>query len=129
MNGGIRMGDLTIHESLAVVVLDGFEGESEYEGQLDTPGSPNWLCERYGMADEDYTAPGILETDYDFGSDPWKFSVLVRDSEADDVVRCAEEAGFRHVQTCPVEAPEVYGDGAGTVEILKHRDGWVIIPS
>jgi hypothetical protein len=129
---GTRMRDLTIFESLAIVTITGFE--SEPSEAIDPPGTANWLCEGYGMANDSGDSPqppGILWTDYDAPSDePWRFSVLVDGAEAEAVKKIAEEAGYYVDGIEVVSSPAVYGDGhAGMIEILKHRDGWVILPN
>lgn len=125
----IRMSELTIHEGLSIVKLDGFDGEPEYEGQIDQPGSANWLCEQYGMSPDDFTGPGILRSDYDgWKGGTWDFTLLVAEGEAEAIAEFAREAGYYVSSVEPVTEPTNFGDShQGTVEILKHRDGWVII--
>lgn len=123
--------DLTVFDGLAVVTLDGFEGEPRYAGDTDPLGSANCFCETYGMAageaGEGEGGPGILWTDYDLNGD-WAFSVLIAADEVDALTGCAREAGYSVVSVEPIAEPTHYGDGhTGTVEILKHRDGWVVL--
>ena len=127
------MRDVKVHEGLMIVKLDGFkeaeEGEEGYErGGVDLPGSANWLCDAYGMSGDDYTGPGILYSDYDSAADePWAFSVLVTSDESEALAKFARDAGYSIESVDEVDEPTVFGDGSGTVEILKHRDGWVIL--
>jgi hypothetical protein len=124
----IRKTDLTIHDGLAIVELDGFSTPAESEegwGSIDPPGSANYLCEAYGMADDDQTT-GILWTDYDYNQ-TWRFSVLIDASEVEDLTSTAQDAGYEVIRVDEITEPTRYGDGNGTVEILKHRDGWVVI--
>lgn len=126
-----RMSDLTIHDGLAIVTLDGFDGYKmpEHGDMIDPPGTANWFCEQYGMSTDDddgFAAPGIIWTDYDLGG--WRFSVLIDTDEVEDLDAFAKEAGYEVVSAEVVTEPTHYGDGhSGTVEILKHRDGWVIL--
>lgn len=137
-----KLSGVVIHEGLVVVDLNGFdtppetcideETGAEFDaipvGIIDPPGSANWLCEQYGMGGEEGDGPGILHTDYDSSSDePWRFSVLVDADESEDLQDFARKAGYEVISAVPVAEPMVYGDGSGTVEILKHRDGWVVL--
>lgn len=134
--------DVTIRESLAIVRLDGFEPEKEYgideetgarvelDGPIDLPGDANWLCEQYGMAADLQAVTGILWADYEGGSDhPWAFAALVDGGEAADLEGFAREAGYAILGVETIAEPANFGDGNGTVEILKHRDGWVVMES
>jgi hypothetical protein len=128
----MRLSDLRIHEGLAIVRLDGFRparaGEEGYCDGIDLPGSANWFCEQHGMAADVQSEAGILWTDYDSSADePWAFSVLVGGDEFEAVCRLARTHGYLVDAVSPVTEPMAYGDGAGTVEILKHRDGWIIL--
>ena len=122
--------EITVIESLSVVRVQGFEvsKSEEIEGMVDQPGSANAFCEEFGMAalDEDSLAgPGILWTDYD-GSD-WEFAVLISTEEVDALKAIAEETGYEILSVKEITEPTNFGDGGGTVEILKHRDGWVVL--
>lgn len=133
----IRISDLTIHEGLSVVTVDGFEPEKEYAtdengvryevtSSLDLPGSANWLCDAYDMSEDDRSGPGILWTDYD--APDWRFSVLLDEGEVGAFRDVAMEAGYTIASVKPITEPTNFGDGmSGTVEILKHRDGWVVL--
>jgi hypothetical protein len=80
------------------------------------------------MSDGDNLDLGILWTDYDSACDePWRFSVLLDADESDELQDFAREAGYEILSVEPVTEPTNYGDGGGTCEILKHRDGWVIL--
>ena len=127
-----RARDLLIYEGLSVVRITGFDGDPKWDGDPDPLGSANHFCYLYGMrpddaADTDETF-GIIHADYDSPPDePWTFSVLVDSREADAVIKAAEGAGYAVDAVEPVTTPAVYGDGDGTVEILRHRDGWVVL--
>jgi hypothetical protein len=128
---------MRVYPSLSVVYLTGFEPETEVidgykvpvDGDMiDPPGSANWLCERWGQTDSpgDHDADAILWTDYQVGGD-WDFSALIATENADALADFAREAGYTVGRIDPITEPTNYGDGNGTVEILKHRDGWVIL--
>lgn len=124
----LRARDLTIRDGLTIVRLDGYEGEPEYRDQIDAPGHANWLCEQYGMSDEGFEGPGILWTNYDFSA--WEFSVLVDSAEVDALKEFAAENRYEVLAEAPIDEPCLYGDGhAGTVTILRHPDGWVVLAS
>lgn len=136
----IRIRDLTIHEGLSIVKLDGFEpepdiavdpetGEEWDATAIDPPGSANWLCEQYGMSGDDYAGPGILRSDYDgWKGGPRDFTLLVTSDEAEALATFAREAGYYVSSIEAIAEPTNFGDShEGTVEILKHRDGWVIL--
>jgi hypothetical protein len=130
----MRLSDMRIHEGLSIVRLDGFrqarEGEEGYRDGIALPGSANWFCEQHGMAADVQSATGILRTDHDSSAEePWVFSVLVGDRDIDAACRLARSAGYRIESVEEVDEPMAFGDGdgAGTVEILKHRDGWLIL--
>jgi hypothetical protein len=119
------MNDLRVFGGLAVVTITGFESEDDGTGPVDLPGSANWLCEGYGMAGDDLDGPGILWTDY--ARHGWTFAVLIDADEAEALATFAREAGYAVDQVEPIAGPTNFGDGAGTVEVLKHRDGWVLL--
>jgi hypothetical protein len=118
------MNDLRVFEGLAVVTITGFEPEDDGTGPVDLPGSANWLCGQYGMAGEDLHTPGILWTSYDSS---WTFAALIDADEAEALATTAREAGYAVDKVEPIAGPTVFGDGAGTVEVLKHRNGWVLL--
>lgn len=123
-----RISDLTLHAGLTIVKLDGFKNEDE-ASPSDPLGSANWFCEQYGMSNEGFNDSGIHWTDYDgWKGGPWDFSVLVASDEAEDVARFAKEYGYYVEGTEEITEPKNFGDGhGGTVEIVKHRDGWLIL--
>lgn len=120
----ISKSDLTVFEGLSIVEITGFEPAKDNDA-IDPPGTANFFCELFGMADLDDDEPeGILWTDYD--SEGWSFLVLI---PADDVERLkvwAADAGYEVDSVEAVAEPCVFGDGGGSVEVLRHRDGWVI---
>ncbi len=136
----IRIRDLTIHQGLVVVTVEGFEPARDYaidEGvryevppPIDPPGSANYLCSAYGMAGEDEDegthGTGILWTDYDLPD--WLFSVLLDANEAATFAATAAEEGYYVVSVKEIEEPDNYGDGmSGTVALVKHREGWILL--
>lgn len=116
------------YASLSIVRIDGFEPAKDDSGPVDRPGDANWFCGQYGMAPDD-SGPadsGILWTDYDYES--WRFAILIDTDELDSLKAFAESAGYDIDKVVEVAEPCNFGDGhAGTVEILKHRDGWIVI--
>lgn len=130
----ITKRDLKVFADLAVVKLEGYEPDPEPAEIPDRPGSANWLVEKYGMQpdthDPDPEHPGIIWTDYDAPArHPWTFSVLIASDEVEDLTRLAREAGYEILGVEAVAEPTHYGDGGGTVAILKHPDGWCVLPS
>lgn len=143
--------DLKVFEALSIMRLDGFKPKRELvtlchqdgreigpmpadDASIDLPGSANWLVEQYGMQPDadapDPEHPGIIWTDYDAPArHPWTFSVLIASDEVDDLTRLAREADYQVCGVEPVAEPTHYGDGGGTVTILKHPDGWCVLPS
>jgi hypothetical protein len=127
----MNKGDLGIFEGLSVVRIEGYEPEAVGPDEtIDPPGTANFLVEQYGMHpayprnfDPEYS--GILWTDYE--NPDWSFSVLVASDEVEALRSTATEAGYTILGVDPVTEPMNYGDShGGAVEILKHRDGWVI---
>lgn len=123
--------DLKVRESLTIVSVNGFEPKDDSpDGAVDLPGDANWLCEQYGMAEDCQGESGILWTDYDGGSDyPWAFDVLIDTSESVSFENFAASRGYEILKDHDVNEPRNFGDGNGTVEILKHRNGWVVLES
>lgn len=133
------MRDLTVHEGLSIVKLDGFEKEPEYlvdesggrhkVDEFDPIGSANWLCEAYGMANDCQADTGILYSDYDgWRGGPWDFSLLIATEDAEALAELARENDYYVEGIESVTEPTSFGDGhQGTVEILRHREGWVIL--
>jgi hypothetical protein len=115
-----------VFKDLAIVTLEGFD-PSDHDLSLDPLGSANWFCVEYGMTSPifDPNNQGILWTDY-CGSG-WKFAVLIDARELDTLIKFAKECDYDVIDHRPVSKPEQFGDGNGTVEILKHRAGWVVL--
>ncbi len=137
----LRECDLAIFDALAIVTVRGFRPAEETVTDpetglefpawpmVDLPGDANWLVGHYGyqIVDPDPQISGILHTDYDSGcDDPWRFSVLIASDEVEDFRRTATEAGYEVVGTEEIAEPTTYGDGSGTVTILRHPDGWCL---
>lgn len=119
-----------VFDSLSIVMIEGYTPtgpDAHNGGPVDRPGDANWLLESYGMADLGESDPeGILWQDYDY--DGWKFAVLIDTAEVDAFRSTAEEAGYDILSVEEITEPTNFGDcGAGAVEILKHRDGWVVL--
>jgi hypothetical protein len=125
--------DLTVIDGLAIVRICGFDcpaGQETGVVSQDDPGSANWFCSGYGMAQDDDSgnpvAPGILWTDYD--GPGWEFAVLVHEDELGALTDFARENNYEVIASEIVTEPTSFGDGTqGTVEILKHRDGWIVL--
>jgi hypothetical protein len=123
--------DLKPYDSLSIVTLDGFKSEPiEGIGSHDMPGSANWLCDAYGSISTEFDPDetGILWTDYDvIPNRPWAFTVLIDTAEVSAFRKSAEESGYHFVCSDEIKDAGYYGDGNGTVAILKHPDGWVVV--
>lgn len=133
------MRDLVVFGELAIVRIQGFEAPKYWDvvdgryvtldGAPDPVGTANWLCEQYGMHRDNFDTcePGILWTDYD--SPGWEFTVLIAADEADRLAAFCRGAEYTVLASEPVTEPMHYGDGGGTVTVLRHPDGWVIVRS
>ncbi len=130
----LRASDLTVISKLYAIEIRGFEPGSQTE-VIDPPGTANWLVESFGIAAEDGTyETGVIWTDYDAPSDdPWLFKVLVSSHALPALDEFVKEAGgydFNGPHSLDeVVEPVVFGDGNGTVTLLKHPDGWVVLRS
>lgn len=142
---GISKTDLGVYKGLSIVRIDGFKPDGQLlekiatsEGEqwvnagdagIDRPGSANWLCDEYGMQADGFDPgePGILWSDYDCGGGPWTFAVLIDAEEVEDLRKLAEEAGYEVLGVAGIDGPCHFGDGSGTVAILKHPDGWCVV--
>ncbi len=129
----LRASDLTVIDRLYAVEIRGFDPGSQ-GSTVDPPGTANWLVEQIGVAagEETYDT-GIIWTDYDApADDPWLFKVLVSGDLLPNLGMTVREAGYEfngpHSLDEVVE-PCVFGDGNGTVTILKHPEGWVVLKS
>lgn len=120
----INRSEITVYKSLSQVTITGFDGK--HIPAVDPAGSANWLCSEYGMAPEgaDETTAGILWTDYD--GPGWTFDVLISTDEVDGFQFVCKENGYSVDRVIEITEPQVFGDGQGTVTILKHPDGWVL---
>jgi hypothetical protein len=123
--------DLKPYASLSIVTINGFDS-SEENDIADPPGSANWLCWNYEYSPDSCEGfnpeeNGIIWTDYDTTPDrPWLFTVLIDSEEVDDLVKTINDNGYSFSGVKEVTEPMNYGDGSGTVVILKHPDGWVV---
>ena len=132
--------DLHVFESLSILTIEGFETEKETATDpktgevfnmtayiVDLPGDANWFCDNFGMASDptEEGGPGILWSDYDGGG--WEFAVLVDSDEVELLKQTAENSGYSVLSVEEINEPQNFGDGNGTVEIIKHRDGWIVL--
>jgi hypothetical protein len=123
--------DVRVFESLSIVKVRGYkptDPDAHHGGPVDRPGDANCLLESYGMAgangDGDW-GPGVMHSDYDYPE--WDFAVLIASDEVDAFRSHATLRGYEILSVEEVTEPTNFGDGSGTVEILKHRDGWVVL--
>lgn len=130
----------TIHRSLTIVTVDGFEPErviaaaddgSEIDVTsqvVDPVGSANWLCTQFGENYDDEAKDGILWSDYDCGA-PWRFSVLLNTHEVAAFVAAAAAAGYTVVETEDVGEPQSYGDGVNGLKTIESHPagGWTVL--
>jgi hypothetical protein len=130
----MRVKDLILHESLTIVDIDGYEPgeEAEQSGQVDPPGSANFLVNELGFyldLQSKSEKEVVLWTDYDIGGrSAWLFSILIDSADLEAVREACQEHGYDIVEEREVTEPINFGDGGGgTVEILKHRDGWIVL--
>jgi hypothetical protein len=124
-------------DSLSIVKIRGFEPDPKLDA-IEPPGTPGYLVEEYGAAEESPSddiglyGPGILWTDYDLASlgrgEEWDFAVLIDSEEIDRLKTHATKAGYKILSVEPVTEPTYFGDDStGIASILKHWLGWVVL--
>ncbi len=117
--------ELTVIESLSVVTIRGFESAED-----DQPGSANYLCEAYGMAAvnsaEMLVSCGILGYNCDHAI-AWDFDALIASAEVERLRVLAIEKGYQVLAVEEVTEPRAYAADSGTIDLLRHRNGWVLL--
>ena len=128
-----------VYDSLLMVDIQGFEPEKEIAVDpetghewnttpVDGQGSANWLVEQYGLAGDISEADdpqGILYTDYD--APGWWFNVLIDSGELETLKAFVNSNDYTLGKVQEITEPTAYGDGNGTIDIVKHADGWIVL--
>ena len=118
----------SVYIELVVVRVNGYEPTAPVSagtGQDGSPGEPVWLCETYGY--EEVENSGIIWMDDDVSDRPLEFKVLIDQLDLEDFKDFALEHKYQVLDVTPVTEPMAFGEAGDSVEICKHRAGWIVM--
>jgi hypothetical protein len=132
----VTMDDLRVHDGLMVLTIHtpATEPKPELEGlpPSERPGAPEWFVENFGYDDDggnDFPRETILAWKYS-SVGPGEFQILIETRELGEFTRRISAAGLVFMNGYAVHYPQQFGDPTtAVVELLKHRDGWLVIPA
>ena len=111
---------LKVYDSLTIVTIEGHKLIKEEE-----IGNPSWLCEEYELVPN---STGVLWISYNISSNrPYLFSILIMTEGIEILRKLVTENGYTIERIEEIIEPRQFNDDIMAIEILKHRNGWVIL--